>query len=91
MPTPIGVYPAGDGPYGHCDLAGNVWEWSADKWDDVINHDDDRRFGPAIVIRGGAQDKLTLCLRAAYRRRIRAMDRNGIIGFRIAAASWLKP
>jgi len=29
-PTPVGVYPLGDGPYGHCDLAGNIWEWCSD-------------------------------------------------------------
>ncbi len=33
-PTPVGVYPAGDGVYGHCDLAGNVWEWMEDVWRD---------------------------------------------------------
>lgn len=31
-PTPVGVYPAGNGPFDHCDLAGNVWEWMDDAW-----------------------------------------------------------
>ena len=31
--SPVGVYPAGDGAYGHSDLAGNVWEWMDDLWD----------------------------------------------------------
>ena len=29
--TPVGIYPKGDGPYGHCDLLGNVWEFSETK------------------------------------------------------------
>jgi formylglycine-generating enzyme required for sulfatase activity len=29
----VGSRPAGAGPYGHHDLAGNVWEWSADLYD----------------------------------------------------------
>lgn len=28
--TPVGAYPAGEGPCGHLDLAGNVWEWCED-------------------------------------------------------------
>jgi formylglycine-generating enzyme required for sulfatase activity len=27
MTTPVGHFPAGAGPLGHADLAGNVWEW----------------------------------------------------------------
>lgn len=29
----VGSYPAGAGPYGHLDLAGNVWEWVEDEYD----------------------------------------------------------
>jgi formylglycine-generating enzyme required for sulfatase activity len=29
----VGSRPAGRGPYGHDDLAGNVWEWVADEYD----------------------------------------------------------
>ncbi len=29
----VGSRPAGKGPYGHDDLAGNVWEWMADDYD----------------------------------------------------------
>ncbi len=30
---PVGSLPDGAGPYGHLDLAGNVWEWVADRYD----------------------------------------------------------
>jgi formylglycine-generating enzyme required for sulfatase activity len=30
---PVGSYPKGEGPYGHLDLTGNVWEWTADVYD----------------------------------------------------------
>ncbi len=30
--APVGRYPDGAGPYGHLDLAGNVWEWVADRY-----------------------------------------------------------
>lgn len=29
----VGRYPGGRGPFGHYDLAGNVWEWVADEYD----------------------------------------------------------
>ena len=31
--APVGSRPKGKGPYGHLDLAGNVWEWTADRYD----------------------------------------------------------
>ncbi len=31
----VGTHPAGRGPYGHEDLAGNVWEWQQDEYDPV--------------------------------------------------------
>ncbi len=32
-PEAVGTHPAGRGPYGHDDLAGNVWEWTDDEYD----------------------------------------------------------
>src|ERR1019366_6489314 len=32
-PAAVGTPPAGRGPYGHDDLAGNVWEWMQDEYD----------------------------------------------------------
>lgn len=29
----VGSFPEGAGPYGHLDLAGNVWEWTSDDYD----------------------------------------------------------
>jgi formylglycine-generating enzyme required for sulfatase activity len=34
-PADVGAKPRGRGPYGHSDLAGNVWEWMSDYYDPV--------------------------------------------------------
>ena len=41
----VASYPQGRGPYGHWDLAGNVWEWVADEYDPYAYRRDTARRG----------------------------------------------
>ena len=41
----VGSYPEGRGPYGHFDLAGNVWEWMEDHYDPYAYKRDTRDRG----------------------------------------------
>ncbi len=86
VPTPVGLYPAGNGPYGHCDLVGNVWEWSASlKVDLKVSDQDVQKFGPPKVFRGGSWFRAAGYLRAARRSRGYAVYRIVDLGFRVAA------
>ncbi len=79
-PTPVGVYPAGDGPHGHSDLAGNVWEWCADE----VHVKDSE--GVRRLVRGGGWRDPAEYLRAACHDWDPAGLRRGVLGFRVAAA-----
>ncbi|MBF0148361.1 MAG: SUMF1/EgtB/PvdO family nonheme iron enzyme [Magnetococcales bacterium] len=99
-PALVGQYPAGRGPFGHLDLAGNVWEWCRDVWD----ADAYKKRAALLVknplvtvgergwcsVRGGSWVFPASDLRAAVRRGgDGAGDRLVNLGFRLAAPASL--
>ncbi|HIJ84439.1 MAG TPA: SUMF1/EgtB/PvdO family nonheme iron enzyme, partial [Magnetococcales bacterium] len=94
-PALVGQYPAGRGPFGHLDLAGNVWEWCRDVWDKdaykkragAVTKDPFVNGNPADAhpVRGGSWRLPAVGLRAAIRVGYGAGFRFGYLGFRLAA------
>jgi serine/threonine-protein kinase len=72
-PVDVGSYPQGASPFGVLDMAGNVWEWVADKYD----RDPSRR-----VVRGGSCCSYFVEPRAANRNAWDPSFRDGDLGFR---------
>ena len=72
-PSPVGLFPRGSTPDGIADLAGNVWEWVDDWYDDSKE---------SRVVRGGSFGNLPRDLRAADRYDLGPGERYDLIGFR---------
>ena len=72
-PNQVGAYPAGVSPYGLYDMAGNVWEWTADYYDSeaYATHTLQDPQGPASgthrVIRGGSWSTSDITQQTTYR------------------------
>ena len=71
--TRVDAYPAGISPYGVWDMSGNVWEWTASKFDD-------ERY----VLRGGASNVIHNSVHSAYRSRGIPAYAYSYYGFRCA-------
>jgi formylglycine-generating enzyme required for sulfatase activity len=86
QPTPVGMYPEGATPQHVLDLAGNVWEWTADWFggyqEAAATNPKGPKKGTAKAIRGGSYFDVTLFLRAAGRNWNVPDYRNFYIGFR---------
>lgn len=83
-PTPVGLYPAGDGKFGHSDLLGNVWEWTTDIDLEAAWGDADRAtYGHSRQLLGGSW--FTGTLRTLSHLGKESSQRLDDRGFRVAA------
>jgi formylglycine-generating enzyme required for sulfatase activity len=86
--APVGSYEGGQSPYGIYDMAGNVWEWVADWYDDgyYATSPDRNPKGPSSgwrkVVRGGSWYTIAPHVRSTYRLRHMPSHQTSLIGFR---------
>ncbi len=86
--TPVGYYsPQGDSPYGCCDMAGNVWEWTHSLFKDYPYYSNDGRetenSTETRVLRGGSCTRTKGYSRSTFRNDNYSFS---MIGFRVCLA-----
>ena len=88
--TAVGSYQSGASPYGALDMAGNVWEWVADRYDEkyhaseLAQNPTGPESGQLRVLRGGSWNSSQGSVRAAGRDYAAPVLGSGILGFRCA-------
>ena len=88
--APVGSFPEGASAFGVLDMAGNVWEWTADSFADYSDQPvtDPQRLqhdGSPRVFRGGSWTNVDPAwVRAGYRNKRDPGSRTLILGFRCA-------
>ncbi|MEM7606709.1 MAG: SUMF1/EgtB/PvdO family nonheme iron enzyme [Myxococcota bacterium] len=91
--SPVGSFPAGATPEGVHDLAGNVWEWTADRRSDNSDWQSGLAFDPTgdesggeRIIRGGSWRAGSESLRGGMRVGVAEQAHAADLGFRCAYA-----
>ena len=85
----VGQLPVGASPYGALDMAGNVWEWMADRYDEnyyaksPYKNPTGPESGTTRVVRGGAWNTVLRAIRVTNRHWA-FPGRDDFMGFRCA-------
>jgi formylglycine-generating enzyme required for sulfatase activity len=94
-PTPGGACPGGDSPFGCSDMAGNVWEWTRDAYDEHYYRNspdsdpcNDGKKADYVVVRGGSWHVLPKDCRVSRRMRSHFSHTSNDRGFRCAIVPW---
>ena len=87
--APVGSFSANR--FGLYDMVGNVWEWTEDCWNDSYKGAPPTDGSPWTsgdcsrrVVRGGSWDDIPDFLRSANRDGYLTVDRDNVLGFRVA-------
>ncbi len=90
--APVGAFPAGDGPWGHRQLIGNVWEWTSTTFEpyphfepDAYRENSEPWFGTRKVLRGGSWATRNRYVRSTFRNFFTPDRRDVFAGFRTCA------
>jgi formylglycine-generating enzyme required for sulfatase activity len=81
----VGLYPQGTSPYGVEDLAGNVWEWCLNEFNNPVRVEQGNN--EARVIRGGSWSMAPYYARTLHRGRYVPETHSGSLGLRVVCSS----